>query len=79
VGLVITDIKMPGVGSGVDAYRQLRKASPNLPVIFLTAIKLDEAQAMIPPDPKVRLLPKPINFEALHAAIKEFTGLDRLL
>ncbi len=82
LGLIITDIQMPGVGTGVDAYKKLRASkmiSPELPVIFMTGMKLDEARAMIPPDPKVRLLAKPIDFVQLRQAIKELTGVDREL
>ena len=79
IGLVITDIQMPGVGTGVDAFKKLRAASPNLPVIFMTGMKPDDARAMIPPDPRVRLVSKPINFNEMRAAIKELTGVDREL
>ncbi len=79
IGLVITDIQMPGVGNGVDAFKKLRAASPNLPVIFMSGMKPDDAKAMIPPDPRVRFVPKPINFEDLQAAIKDLTGVDRKL
>ena len=82
IGLIITDIMMPGGGTGVDAIKHLRSlptVSPLLPVVFITALKLDDARKMIPPDPKVRLLSKPINFEELRAAIRELTGVDRPL
>jgi len=79
IGLVITDIQMPGVRNGVDALKKLRAASSNLPVIFMTGMKPEDARAIIPPDPRVRLVPKPINFEELQLAIKEFTGVDRKL
>jgi CheY-like chemotaxis protein len=82
IGLIISDIMMPGVGTGVDAVKQLRATptvSPLLPVVFMTALKLDEARKMIPPDPRVRLIGKPIDFEALRAAIRELTGVDRPL
>jgi len=82
IGLIISDIKMPGVGTGVDAVKHLRAlptVSPLLPVIFMTGIKLDDARRMIPPDPKIRLIGKPINFEELRSTIKELTGVDRPL
>ncbi|MBI5241316.1 MAG: response regulator [Elusimicrobia bacterium] len=82
VGLVITDIQMPGGRSGVDAVRELRALptlSPQLPVIFMTAMDLDAARRMVPFDPYVRIIGKPINFETLRAAIKELTGVDRPL
>jgi CheY-like chemotaxis protein len=83
IGLIISDIMMPGVGTGVDAVKQLRAlpwVSPRLPVIFMTALSLDKARELIPPgDPSIRLLSKPIDFEALRAAIRELTGVDRPL
>jgi CheY-like chemotaxis protein len=82
IGLIISDICMPGVGTGVDAVKSLRalpQVSPLLPVIFMTGMNLDQARQLIPVDPKVRLIGKPINFAELRAAIKELTGVDRPL
>lgn len=82
IGLVISDIQMPGVGTGVDAVRRLRSCpwvSPRLPVIFLTGMDLEEARKLIPADSNIRLLGKPVDFAALRAAIKELTGVDRPL
>ncbi len=81
LGLVITDIQMPAFGSGIDAYKKLRQLSPRLPVIFVTGINPEEAKKTLEKinDPKVLLVPKPINFEELRAAIKKLTGLDRPL
>ena len=81
--LLISDILMPGVGSGVDALKKLRNlpaVSPKLPVIFMTGMRPDKAREMVPQDdPYVRLIFKPIDFEQLRAAIKELTGIDRPL
>lgn len=78
IGLVISDIQMPGVGNGVDGYKQLRAAAPELPVIFISGMQRDAAEQMIPPgDPKVRFIPKPIDFAMLRSTIKELTGVDR--
>ena len=82
IGLVISDIQMPGSASGADAVRRLRSCpwiSPRLPVIFLTGMDLDQARAIIPNDPNIRLLGKPVDFNQLRAAIKELTGIDRPL
>ena len=82
-GLIITDIQMPGLGTGVDAIKKLRenpKISPSLPVIFMTGMRPEDAQKMVPlTDPKVRLIHKPIDFKLLQATIKELTGVDRPL
>jgi two-component system response regulator GlrR len=80
IGLVITDIQMPGPGNGIDGYKQLRAASPQMPVIFMTGMKPADAQALMPPnDPRIRLLHKPIDFEQMRQAIKTLTGVDRKL
>ncbi len=82
VGLIISDIQMPGVGTGVDAVKQIRSlpaVSPKLPVIFMTGMSPERAQALIPKDPNIRLVGKPIDFEKLRLAIKELTGIDRPL
>jgi CheY-like chemotaxis protein len=82
IGLILTDVMMPGVGTGVDAYKKLR-ALPNLskelPVIFMTGLKLDEIKKQLPEDPKIRLISKPIDFKLLETYIKELTGVDRSL
>ena len=79
IGLVITDIQMPGLGNGVDAFKKLRAGAPAMPVIFMTGMKPEDARALIPPDPRVRLIHKPINFDELRGAIKDLTGVDRPL
>ena len=81
IGLIISDILMPG-GTGVDAVRQLRalpNMSPLLPVIFMTGLDLEKARQLIPYDPKIRLIGKPIDFEMLRGYIRELTGVDRPL
>ncbi|HVA66754.1 MAG TPA: response regulator [Elusimicrobiota bacterium] len=79
IGLVITDINMPGAGTGLDAYKHLRGVFPQLPVIFVSAMSPAEIAKQLPSDPRVRVLPKPIDFARLRAMIKELTGVDRPL
>ena len=79
LGLVITDIMMPGGGSGIDGYKRLRSMSKRLPVIFVTGMSLQAVRSLIPDDPKARVLGKPIKFQEIHQAIKELTGIDRPL
>jgi len=81
IGLIISDILMPG-GTGVDAVKRLRalpNVSPLLPVIFMTGLALEQARQLIPYDPKIRIIGKPIDFEALRVVIRELTGVDRPL
>ena len=83
VGLIISDIMMPGGGTGVDAARHLRSlswVSPLLPIIFMTGLPMDKARALIPGnDPHIRLISKPLDFAVLRSAIRELTGVDRPL
>lgn len=81
LGLIITDVNMPGK-TGIEAYEYLRTCksiSPVLPVIFVTGMKLEDVAKMLPADPKIRILGKPVDFGALGKAIKELTGVDRPL
>jgi nicotinate-nucleotide pyrophosphorylase (carboxylating) len=73
-----TALNILGRCSGI-ATRTTPTVSPLLPVVFMTALKLEDARKMIPPDPHIRLIGKPIDFEVLRAAIRELTGLDRPL
>lgn len=77
VGLIITDIMMPTYGTGIDVYRKIR-AHPhfpkNVPIIFLTGLKPQQAQSMVPKnDPHVRLLHKPTTLANLTKTIHELT------
>jgi CheY-like chemotaxis protein len=78
VDLLICDVMMPGVkGSGIDAYRMLRESRfvrRDLPIIFVTAMPVDQVKAALPADPLVRVFPKPIDFAALRAAVRELCG-----
>ncbi len=79
--LVILDIQMPAWGTGVEAYNKLRAtaALKDVPVIFLTGIDPKQAKGMMPADPKIRLLCKPIDWIMLEQAINELTGDNRPL
>ena len=78
VGLLILDIMMPQFGSGIDAYKNIRNnhnLSNELPIILLTGLKPEQAEAMVPKeDPRVRLLFKPTPMSKLQATIQELTG-----
>ena len=79
--LLISDIMMPHWGTGVDTYRKLRAypAFKTLPFIFLTGLKKDQAERLVPiTDSRVRLLHKPVSLAVLMQAIRDLTG-DRLL
>ena len=82
IGLVISDIMMSQEGTGVDAYNRIRsmpELSPKLPMIFMTGISLAKAKKLLPDDPYIRIISKPINFEELQKLIRELIGVDRPL
>lgn len=83
LALLITDIDMPGFGTGIDAVKKLR-ASPsvpkNLPVIFVTGMSPQDAEKRVPlEDPYVRLVHKPIDWKLMRAYIKDLTAWDKAL
>ena len=83
LAVLISDIEMPGFGTGVDALRKLR-SSPyvkrNLPVIFVTGMPPSEAKQIVPlTDPYVRLMHKPVDWNVLRQYIKDLTGMDKPL
>lgn len=75
--LVISDIQMPGYGSGDAALRELRKDPrlASIPFIFITGMDLEKAHKLLPSnDPTVRLIRKPLDWELLRRMIAELTG-----
>jgi len=83
LSLIISDIEMPGFGTGVDALKKLRASSyvpKNLPVIFVTGMPPQEAQKIVPKtDPSIRLMHKPVDWSLLAKFMKELSGLDKPL
>ena len=71
--LVITDMMMPGYGTGADVLKRLR-ADPNLkgvPVVVLTGMLPDQARSVLPAnDPLLRLIFKPIDWKVLYGVIQ---------
>lgn len=77
--LIISDMQMPGYGTGDNALKALRKdpRMAGIPFIFVTGMPLADAQKLLPADdPTVRLMNKPVDWERLKVWIKEMTGLS---
>jgi len=70
--LIVMDILMPGV-YGTSAYKTLESAgiAKTTPFIFITSVPLEHARAIVPRTPRTRLLPKPLDFTKLEAAVAE--------
>jgi hypothetical protein len=43
---------------------------PRTPVLFITSVELEKARKVVPDDPRVRLLQKPLDWGAVEASIK---------
>ncbi|MFH2204052.1 MAG: response regulator [Elusimicrobiota bacterium] len=83
LSLIVSDIEMPGFGSGVDALKKLRQSNmipKNLPVVFVTGMPPKEAQKLIPRgDPYIRLMHKPVDWKLLETFIYDMTRQDKPL
>jgi CheY-like chemotaxis protein len=83
LAILISDIEMPGFGTGVDALKKLRASNfvkRNLPVIFVTGMPPNEARKIVPlTDPYVRLMHKPVDWNLLRLYIRDLTGMDKPL
>lgn len=83
LSLIISDIEMPGFGTGVDALKKLRASNyipKNLPVIFVTGMPPSEAQKIVPKsDPYIRLMHKPVDWRLLAKYMLDLSGLDKPL
>ncbi len=66
VDVVLTDIVMPGVRSGVDLVRTLKVLKPTLPVVLASGhpVRIEEA-------PDVPLVPKPYDIDVLAAVLAQ--------
>jgi two-component system, NtrC family, response regulator HydG len=78
VTAVLMDVKMPGM-NGVEAFQQIRRVSPRLPVILMTAYSAHELVAEAEREGVLSVLPKPIPWsklnELLRATLERQEGL----
>ena len=70
--LILCDIQMPNV-YGTTTYSILRRnpETKDTPIIFITGVPLEAAQKIVPQEPKVRLLCKPVDLKVLDRHIEE--------
>ncbi|MGH9253782.1 MAG: response regulator transcription factor [Vicinamibacterales bacterium] len=66
---VLLDVRMPGI-TGFDVYQRLRKARPDVGVIFMTGHADVDLAALVGRGGVPDLLVKPLSEEALVAAIE---------
>lgn len=70
--LVVMDFAMPA-GSGADVYNSMRAltAFEKTPVIFLSALPKYQIMQMVPEDPGIRFLEKPLNVADFQDCLAE--------
>jgi CheY-like chemotaxis protein len=70
--LVVSDILLPGCyGSTARKSVHENPRTKDMPFIFLTAIATEKVRQIVPDDPKIRVLAKPLDLPALEASISE--------
>ena len=75
--LAIVDYEMPRL-TGTQLLTELRNGGRThmLPVIFLSGVEAMRYVSQVPPDPRVRFLQKPVDFEDLEGAIAALLDPD---
>lgn len=73
--VIILDFNMPG-GGGVSVYERLRKApdTAKTPIIFSTAVAIEEVKSRITPSPQTFFLKKPISLNQFIAVLNSVLG-----
>lgn len=75
---VLMDIRMPGL-SGVDAFKEMKKLAPSIPVILMTAYSvqglIEEARA----EGVLAILQKPVAPQKIFGIVDELKGFSSLL
>ena len=74
--LLVSDVTMPGM-SGVELARRAVQLRPGLPVLLMTGHGVIEPADLAAIGGRCRVLAKPLESEALLAAVKALGGADR--
>jgi FixJ family two-component response regulator len=74
---LILDLQLSGM-SGLDLQNQLRISNPRLPIIFMSANADEMSMVRAMPPGAIEFLEKPIDEEALFAAINTSLNLFRI-
>jgi len=71
-GLILLDLRMPSV-DGIRVIEILRgnALTAATPIILMSAADREFATRRLPPDPIVRFIEKPLNFDALDKLVAE--------
>lgn len=74
--LVVSDIKMPGMG-GFEFARNVKEASRDMPLVLMTAYEMDgsEFSSLLPPAVSAELLKKPFSNAQLLGIVRKYVGI----
>jgi len=76
--LVIADIRMEGM-SGLELLEEIKKLSPPVPVVFITAYATVESAVEAMRAGAVDYIPKPFEEERIHLTVERALGISKLL
>lgn len=68
IGLIVTDIRMPGTGDGLALVRYLRQAAPCTPIIVASGFEVDDDALDAN---NVLVMSKPIAMRAFLSAVRQ--------
>lgn len=71
--LVLSDIQMPGM-DGWELTANLKKISPETPVVLITGMDKNEVEARMKNSPADSVLYKPFNLDNLRSVLNNFSG-----
>jgi DNA-binding NtrC family response regulator len=77
VSLLVTDMKMPGM-SGLGLLREVRRSSPDLPVIIMTAYGTVESAVQAMKEGAADYILKPIKMDEMEVLIEKTLQVSRL-
>ncbi len=75
---ILMDIKMPGM-TGVDAYREIKRLSPESATIFMTAYTRSSLVEQAHREGAIAVLTKPLDPEQVLSLIEETAGMTPVL
>ena len=75
---VLMDIRMPGL-SGVDAFKEMKKLDPSIPVILMTAYSVQDLIEEARAEGVLAILQKPVAAQKILGIIGELKGASSLL
>ena len=72
--VVLMDVRMPGL-NGVEAFRIIREAQPQTPVILMTAYAAPDLLSQAEREGVLQILPKPLPWNTLSGLLDKISAL----